>query len=124
MTSAQADHPAITEESVRAALRGVPYPGLNRDLVTFGMVDHVSVCGSLVKVRLAMRARDESTPRKIRDAVAAAVNAIGASQVTVEIVPPAAAYCTGAFPASSPNRSAFEKNANTFVSSRSSTPLT
>ena len=91
MTSAQTIPPAITEESVTAALRGVLYPGLNRDLVTFGMVDHVSVCGTLVKVRLAMRARDESTPQKIRDAVVAAIHGIGASQVTVEIVPPAAA---------------------------------
>jgi ATP-binding protein involved in chromosome partitioning len=91
MTSTSLNSPPITEESVTAALRGVLYPGLNRDLVTFGMVDHVSVCGTLVKVRLAMRARDESTPKKIRDSVATAIEAIGASQVTVEIVAPAAA---------------------------------
>ncbi|HEX6574683.1 MAG TPA: P-loop NTPase, partial [Gemmatimonadaceae bacterium] len=80
--------PAITPESVTAALSRVPYPGLSRDLVTFGMVQHVSVCGSLVKVRLALRVRDESVPQRIRAAVTDAVEALGAAEVNVEIVPP------------------------------------
>jgi ATP-binding protein involved in chromosome partitioning len=91
MTPTEVSEIPVTAETVTAALRTVLYPGLNRDLVAFGMVDHVSVCGTLVKVRLAMRVRDESTPAKIRDAVSKAVKDAGASEVAVEIVPPAAA---------------------------------
>ena len=46
--------PDITSDQVTDALRGVTYPGLTRDLVSFGMVDHVSVCDRRVKVRLAL----------------------------------------------------------------------
>ncbi len=82
---------ALTTESVTDALRAVPYPGLNRDLVTFGMVDHVSVCGSLVKVRLALRVRDESIPARIRASIVEALQRLGATEVNVEIGAPAVA---------------------------------
>ena len=48
----------LTAEVITEALRGVRYPGLTRDLVSFGMVQHVSVCDGRVKVRLALRAPD------------------------------------------------------------------
>ncbi|HKY97350.1 MAG TPA: P-loop NTPase [Gemmatimonadaceae bacterium] len=91
MNSSDTTTRAITVEDVTAALSRVPYPGLTRDLVSFGMVDHVSVCGSLVKIRLALRVRDESLPAKLRSAITAEVEALGADEVNVEIVPPAAA---------------------------------
>jgi ATP-binding protein involved in chromosome partitioning len=81
----------LTVESITAALRGVPYPGLTRDLVSFGMVDHVSVCDNRVKVRLALRSRDPDMPARLRAAIGTALDAIGAGSVAVEIVPPAAA---------------------------------
>jgi ATP-binding protein involved in chromosome partitioning len=81
----------LTVESITAALRGVPYPGLTRDLVSFGMVDHVSVCDNRVKVRLALRSRDPDMPTRLRAAIGTALAAIGAVSVAVEIVPPAPA---------------------------------
>ena len=91
MNSSDTTAHTITVESVTAALSRVPYPGLSRDLVSFGMVDHVFVCGNLVKIRLALRVRDESLPAKLRSAITAEVEALGADEVNVEIVPPAAA---------------------------------
>ena len=81
----------LTAEAVTSALSAVPYPGLKKDLVSFGMVDHVSVCGTLVKVRLSMRVRDETLPAKIRASITDALAPLGASEVAVEIVPPVAA---------------------------------
>src|SRR5512141_1766456 len=81
----------LTAEAVTRALSAVPYPGLKKDLVSFGMVDHVSVCGTLVKVRLALRVRDETLPAKIRASITDALAPLGASEVAVEIAPPVAA---------------------------------
>ncbi|HEX5385606.1 MAG TPA: P-loop NTPase [Gemmatimonadales bacterium] len=85
-----APEPALTSERVRDALRHVCYPGLSRDLVSFGMVEHVSVCDGRAKVRLAVRTHDAGTPLKLRESITAALQAIGATAVAVEIVPPGA----------------------------------
>lgn len=78
----------LTADSVREALREVRYPGLNRDLVTFGMVDHVSVCDRRVKVRLALRTDDASIRPRLEASIAEALRPRGATAVAVEIVPP------------------------------------
>ncbi len=75
-------------DMVRSALRDVHYPGLTRDLVSFGMVKHISVCGTQVKVQLALRTADESIPERLRAAVRDRLAASGATLVTVEIVKP------------------------------------
>jgi ATP-binding protein involved in chromosome partitioning len=81
----------LTIESITTALRGVPYPGLTRDLVSFGMVNHVSVCDNRVKVRLALRSQDPAMPDKLQAAIGTALGTIGAVSVAIEIVPPAPA---------------------------------
>jgi ATP-binding protein involved in chromosome partitioning len=81
----------LTGDSVRAALREVRYPGLSRDLVSFGMVDHVSVCDGRVKVRLALRTDDPSIPSQLEARISDVLHSRGASAVAVEIVPPAPA---------------------------------
>jgi ATP-binding protein involved in chromosome partitioning len=80
--------PELTAESITEALRGVRYPGLTRDLVSFGMVHHASVCDGRVKVQLALRTPDPSTHSKLEQAVREAVLAAGAKSVTMEIVAP------------------------------------
>src|SRR5665213_3506863 len=79
---------ALDEDTVRAALAGVPYPGMTRDLVSFGMVKHVSVCGTQVKVQLALRTEDPSIPERLGATVRDHLGAIGATLVSVEIVKP------------------------------------
>jgi ATP-binding protein involved in chromosome partitioning len=81
----------ITPETVTEALRGVAYPGLKRDLVSFGMVDHVSVCDNRIKVRLAFVTHDPATRPKLEAAVSAALLPMGAASVAVEIVAPSSA---------------------------------
>ena len=81
----------LTAQRVTDALRAVPYPGLTRDLVSFGMVDHVSVCDSRVKVRLALISHDASIPSRLESSITNVLRPLGATTVAVEIVPPSAA---------------------------------
>jgi len=75
-------------DKVNSALGEVHYPGMTRDLVSFGMVKHVSVCGTQVKVQLALRTADESIPERLSIAVRDRLSALGATLVAVEIVKP------------------------------------
>lgn len=76
-------------DAVRAALAGIPYPGLTRDLVSFGMVRHVAACDGRVRVQLALRTGDPTIPGRLESSIAERLRALGATEVTVEIGPPA-----------------------------------
>ena len=69
ITSATSVTTGPTTDAVRAALATVPYPGLTRDLVSLGMVDHVSACGNRVQVRLALRTTDPDVPARLEQAI-------------------------------------------------------
>lgn len=88
--SSKSAAPEITTEQITDALRGVTYPGLTRDLVSFGMVDHVSVCDRRVKVRLALVSHDSSIPSRLESSINASLAPLGPVSVVVEIVPPSA----------------------------------
>ncbi len=89
LPAANATEPAeLTKEAIHAALARVRYPGLTRDLVSFGMVRHVSVCDGRVKVQLALRTEDASIPARLESAIGDALRPLGASSIVVEIVTP------------------------------------
>ncbi|HEX3158896.1 MAG TPA: P-loop NTPase [Gemmatimonadaceae bacterium] len=79
---------ALDADAVHAALADVPYPGLTRSLVSFGMVKHVSVCAGHVKVQLALRTGDPTIPERLDAAIGARLAALGATAVSVVIAPP------------------------------------
>jgi ATP-binding protein involved in chromosome partitioning len=83
-----ADSRTLTVDDATDALRQVFYPGLSRDVVSFGMVQHVSVCDARVKVQLALRTSDRNVPAQLRAAITAALVARGAAEVSVEISAP------------------------------------
>jgi ATP-binding protein involved in chromosome partitioning len=80
--------PALTKDSVTDALRQVPYPGLTRDIVSFGMVQQVAVCDGRVKVQLGMHTRGDSLIGKLRAGIRDALVPLGVADPVVEIVPP------------------------------------
>jgi ATP-binding protein involved in chromosome partitioning len=79
---------ALTSDSATEALRGVAYPGLTRDLVSFGMVEDVCVREGDVTVRLGVHTRNEDVRAALDERIRAALLALGASSVAVELVTP------------------------------------
>jgi len=78
----------LTADAVTDALRRVPYPGLTRDLVSFGMVEHVDVHDGGVVVRLGVHTRDAELLATIERSIEAAVRPLGVTAVSVQVVPP------------------------------------
>jgi ATP-binding protein involved in chromosome partitioning len=80
-------HP-LTEAAVRQALAGVRYPGLNRDIVSFGMVRSVAVRDGRVHVSLVLSSSRPEVPDRLRADVREALAAAGAVRTEVQILPP------------------------------------
>jgi ATP-binding protein involved in chromosome partitioning len=79
---------ALTADTITDALSRVPYPGLTRDLVSFGMVERVDVRDGRVTIRLGVHTRDADALAKIERSVESALMPLGATAVALEIVPP------------------------------------
>jgi ATP-binding protein involved in chromosome partitioning len=65
-----------TEDTVRAALSSVRYPGFNRDIVSFGLVKGIHIEGNSVVIDITLATRDPNVPRQIHEAAMAAVKAL------------------------------------------------
>jgi ATP-binding protein involved in chromosome partitioning len=76
------------EERIRTAVAQVRYPGMTRDIVSFGMLTDVAVEGTVARVTLDYKTADRAT----RDQIAAAVRIAVAKSVdevtSVEVLPP------------------------------------
>lgn len=81
---------SVTPDSVREALRDVAYPGLSRDIVSFGMVGRIAACGSTAGVELLLRTADATIPDRLAIAVRERLAAMGVSTVNVTIAAPPA----------------------------------
>ncbi|MFL6596323.1 MAG: P-loop NTPase, partial [Chthoniobacterales bacterium] len=86
---------AVTEESVKEALKAVKYPGFSRDIVSFGLVRSIEINNGSVAVQLTLQTNDAAVPRAIKaDAESALQKLPGVSQAKVLIdiqSPPAGA---------------------------------
>lgn len=75
-----------SEDSIRAALSTVRYPGFNRDIVSFGLVKGIQVSGGNVTVDVSIATKDPNVPRQIHETATAAVKAVaGVSDVRLNI---------------------------------------
>ena len=66
----------LTEQTVREALSGVPYPGFSRDIVSFGLVKAVEVEGGKARVSLALTTSDPEVAPRLKAAVEEALRAV------------------------------------------------
>ncbi|MEM7697056.1 MAG: Mrp/NBP35 family ATP-binding protein [Verrucomicrobiota bacterium] len=66
----------ISEETVRAALGEVNYPGFSRDILSFGLVKIVEVEGNDVRVLISLATKDPSIPRQIHEGAETALKAL------------------------------------------------
>ena len=90
---------AITEESIKEALKAVKYPGFSRDIVSFGLVKEIRIADSSVTVQMALATNEPAIPRAIKaDAESALQQLPGVSHAKVLIdihAPPAGAGAAG-----------------------------
>jgi ATP-binding protein involved in chromosome partitioning len=82
---------ALTADAVTDALRAVLYPGLTRDIVSFGMVERVDIHDDRVAIRLGVHTRDAEALATLEQIIQSALKPLGASEVVVQIVPPSPA---------------------------------
>jgi ATP-binding protein involved in chromosome partitioning len=85
---------ALTEEKVLETLRSVRFPGLSRDIVSFGFVKDLTVGGGNVSLRLEIMTESSSAAEEIRrDATEKLRSLEGVHAVTIrlDVRPPAAA---------------------------------
>lgn len=78
----------MTEESVKAALSTVIYPGFTKDIVTFGFVKEIAVSGDDVAVTIDITSSAPEVAAQISDEATEALKAAGASKATVNIAAP------------------------------------
>ena len=88
-TELDASFSALTADAVTGALRQVPYPGLTRDIVSFGMVEDVDVHDGAVALRLGVHTRDAEALATLERSIHDALRPLGATSVSVRVVPPA-----------------------------------
>jgi len=76
----------VKEEQIFEILRGVKYPGLSRDIVSFGLIKGVEIVDKSVIVRVTVNTKDESIPPKVEELVADALkNLPGINEVHVDM---------------------------------------
>ncbi len=88
----------LTEDTVRATLATIKYPGFSRDIVSFGLVKGIALEGSDLTVRIALQTKDAAVPRQIHEEATTALNALpGVGKVTLDfdIQDPPQAHATG-----------------------------
>jgi ATP-binding protein involved in chromosome partitioning len=85
---------ALTEAAVREALKQVKFPGLNRDIVSFGFVKNIVVDGDIVSVEIVMTtANPDAGPQVEAGArgVLEALPGVGRVDLSVRVQGPQAA---------------------------------
>jgi len=89
--------PALTQESVRAQLAQIRYPGFSRDIVSFGLVKDIQIDGGRVVVQMQVATGDLSVPEAIKhnsEAVLLALPGVTEASVRIDVHAPAAAPAT------------------------------
>ena len=84
--SAPNDLNGLNEDRVWEALKGVRFPGMSRDIVSFGFVKQLAIEGDGVRVRLIMTTQNRAAADEVQRDVERAVGALpGVARVAVEI---------------------------------------
>ena len=56
----------ITPEEIQNILKGVNYPGFNRDIVSFGMVKNITIQDSQINISLQINSDNENTLNQLQ----------------------------------------------------------
>jgi len=76
----------MDKERIRNALKAVQYPGFSRDIVSFGLVEQISVDGDSVSVQIRVTTADSTIPSRIKQSVESVLADVdGVRRVHVEV---------------------------------------
>ena len=85
-------------EEVVSRLKGVKYPGFSRDIVSFGLVQDMSLDGTDLKLRLKLTTPDPAVPEKIGQEIRDIFKGyapVKSVTIETEVAPPQATATTG-----------------------------
>jgi ATP-binding protein involved in chromosome partitioning len=86
----------LTPESIKEALTAVKYPGYSRDIVSFGLVQGISISEGVVKVTVRLTSGAPSVAQEIKEQCEKSVRALpGGRAAEVEVWLPAGAAPPG-----------------------------
>src|SRR5437667_630349 len=57
---------ALTEEQIKNALKSVKYPGVSRDIVSFGLIEQIVSTDAETRIQLVLTTNDPAVPRAIK----------------------------------------------------------
>jgi ATP-binding protein involved in chromosome partitioning len=77
----------LTEARVQEVLAGIRYPGLERDIVSLGLLRSVAVRNGRVHVSLVVSTSKPEVPGQLRTAIKEALSEAGAVRSEVQIRP-------------------------------------
>jgi len=80
----------LDKNSVLEALKGVKYPGFEKDIVTFGFVKDIEVSEGNVLVTVDILSASEEIASELKTNVNAAIHALGAKRIDISIKQPKA----------------------------------
>src|SRR5437773_10973581 len=89
---------SISEEQVTNALKSVKYPGITRDIVSFGLLKSVHIEDGEVKVQLTLATNDRSVPAAIKNEAERSLGVmkgVRSAKVLIDIQAPPAGAGTG-----------------------------
>ena len=76
----------MTQDQVLDSLKKIKFPGLTRDIVSFGLIKEIRIDGDNVHVHVTVAARDPEVPGKLEEEVATAVRELpGVKEVQVHM---------------------------------------
>ena len=88
----------VWQEEVVQRLRGVKYPGFSRDIVSFGLVQDMTLEGTELKLRLKLTTPDPAVPEKIGKEIRDCLKGyalVKSVAIETEVAPPQATASTG-----------------------------
>ncbi len=95
----------LSPETIQSALKAVHYPGYSRDVVSFGMVQEISIANGKVSVILQLPSTNPETAQKIKADAERVLNALpGMSGLTVDVRHPVAAAAAPGKPLTEDNK--------------------
>ena len=76
----------VTQEQILETLKTIKFPGLSRDIVSFGLIKGVEVDKGVVQIKVVLKTKDENIPQKIENEINAVTGKLsGVKEVQIEM---------------------------------------